>query len=178
MTLDEIYYELNGRINDFLAAQNIAARCIAFGINPSQQRARANTSRYPYFQTFYPANVSRPPHTTRDSKIITWFDFQMNYYAAAENEQYNVAALMVPYQKVMNAIQDTRVQIWRDIVSLQRIDGPVDIGYNAGSVKVSLATTFRLAAVCSYALDITPFVDSSVDSALAVIDGALSDEYD
>lgn len=178
MTLTEIYYELNGRVNDFLESERETARCFAFGINPAQQKDRATRPRYPYFQTHVPSNIDRPPHTTRDSKIITWFDLQMNYFAAPENEQYNAAALIALYEKVMNAIQDTRVQIWRDVASLQRIDGPVDIAYGAGSVRIAYATTFRLAAVCSYALDITPYVDSSVDSALAVVNGALSGEYD
>lgn len=178
MTLDELYYELIGKVNDFLTAQGDTVRCYAFGINPAQQKARADKPRYPYFQMHYPTNIDRPPHTKRESKIITWFDLQMNYFAAAENEQYNAAALTVAYNKVMNAIQDTRVQIWRDLASLQRITGPIDIGYNAGSVKVSFATTFRLAAVCSYALEITPYTDSSIDSALAVVNGALSGEYD
>lgn len=178
MTLDELYYELIGKVNDFLTARGDTVRCYAFGTNPAQQKARADKPRYPYFQMHYPTNIDRPPHTTRDSKIITWFDLQMNYYAAAENEQYNAAALTVAYNKVMNAIQDTRVQIWRDLVSLQRITGPVDIGYNAGSVKVSFATTFRLASICTYVLEIPPYVDSSVDSALAVVNGALSGEYD
>lgn len=178
MTLGEIYYALNTKVNQFLVAQGDDPRCYAFGINPAQQKARADRPRYPYFQTHFPTNIDRPPHATRDSNIITWFDFQMNYYAAAENEQYNAAALTVLYDKVMNAIQDTRIQIWRDLVSLQRITGPVDIGYNAGSVKVSFATTFRLASICTYVLEIPPYVDSSVDSALAVVNGALSGEYD
>ena len=178
MTLDEIYYELIGKVNDFLIAEGETARCLAFGINPAQQKPRGERPKYPYFQMHFPTNIDRPPHTTRDSKIITWFDLQMNYYAAAKNEQFNVAALTRLYHKVMNAIQDTRVQIWRDLASLQRITGPTDIAYREGSVKVSFATTFRLVAICSYVLEITPYVDSSVDSALAVVNGALSGEYD
>lgn len=178
MTLSQVYYALNTKVNRFLIAQGETARCFAFGINPAQQKPRTERPKYPYFQTHFPTNIDRPPHTTRDSKIITWFDLQMNFYAAPENEQYNAAALISLYDKVMNAIQDTRVQIWRDLVSLQRIDGPVDIAYGAGSVRIAYAATFRLAAVCSYVLDITPYVDSSVDSALAVVNGALSGEYD
>ena len=178
MTLSETYYELIGKVNDFLAAQDETARCVAFGINPAQQKPRTERPKYPYFQMHYPTNIDRPPHTTRDSKIITWFDLQMNFFATPENEQYNAAALISLYEKVMNAIQDTRVQIWRDVASLQRIDGPVDIAFDAGSVRIAYATTFRLAAVCSYALDVTPYVDSSVDSALAVVNAALIGEYD
>lgn len=177
MTLAQVYYELIGQINDFLAAQGETARCFAFGVNPAQQKARADRPKYPYFQAHFPTNIDRPPHTTRDSKIITWFDFQLNFYAAPENEQYDAAALISLYDKVMNAIQDTRVLIWRNVASIQKITGPVDTAFAGGSVKVSFATTFRLSAVCSYVLDVAPYVPSTVDSAIAVIDGALNNEY-
>lgn len=178
MTLGQVYYELNGRINDFLEAQGETARCYAFGINPAQQKATAEKPKYPYFQAHYPTNIDRPGYTKREHKIITWFDYQLNFYAAPENEQYNAAALISLYDKVLNGIQDTRVQIWRDVASIQKITGPVDIAYGAGSVRIAYATTFRLAAVCSYVLEIAPYVDSSIDSVTALIDGALSGEYD
>lgn len=178
MTLGQVYYALNEKVNQFLKAQGETARIYAFGINPAQQKLRTEKPNYPYFQSHFPTNIDRPPHTTRESKIITWFDFQINFYAAPENEQFNAAALLSLYDKVMNAIQDTRVQIWRDLVSIQRITGPVDIAYGAGSVRIAYATVFRLAAVCSYVLEVTPYIDSSVDSALAVVNGALSGEYD
>jgi len=178
MTLAEVYYELNGRVNDFLIAQGETARCVAFGINPQQQRSSVNRPKYPYFQSRYPTNVERPPHTTTDSKIITWYDYQLDFYAAPENEQYNAADLISLFDKVMNAIQDTRVQIWGDIASLVRITGPIDTAFAGGSVRIAYTTIFRLASVCSYVLNIPPYVESSVDSALAVIDGALNGEYD
>lgn len=178
MTLTEVYYALNSAVNVFLRTQGETARLYAFGINPQQQKRRDDKPTYPYFQSHYPTNIERPPHTTTDSKIITWFDYQVNFYAAPINEQYNAAALMSLFEKFMNGVQDTRAQIWRDVASLQRIIGPVDIATRGGSVQVAFATTFRLAAVCSYALDITPYVPSTVDSALAMVDAALSGEYD
>lgn len=178
MTLGQVYYALNTAVNQFLKSNGITARLYAFGINPQQQKAKADKATYPYFQSRFPTNVDRPPHTTRDSAIITWFDYQLDFYAAPENSQYNAAEMLEVFEKVMNAIQDTRIQIWRDIASLQKITGPIDTTYEGGSVKISLTTIFRLAAVCSYTLDITPYVESSIDSVMDVIDGALSGEYD
>lgn len=178
MTLAQVYYALNTAVNEFLKAQGETARLYAFGINPAQQKANTERPKYPYFQSHYPTNIERPPHTTRQSAVITWFDYQLNFYTAPENEQYDAAALITLYEKVMNAIQDTRVQIWRDVASLQRITGPVDTAFTGGSVKISFATVFRLAAVCSYVLEVPPYIPSSIDSVTAVINGALSGEYD
>lgn len=178
MTLGEVYYSLNTAVNQFLKSNGITARLYAFGINPQQQKGRESKATYPYFQSRYPTNVDRPPHTTRESAIITWFDYQLDFYAAPENEQYNAVELIALFEKVMNAIQDTRVQIWRDIASLVKITGPIDTTYEGGSVKMSFTTIFRLSAVCSYELTITPYVESSIDSVIDVIDGALSGEYD
>lgn len=178
MTLAQVYYALNTAVNQFLKEHGETARLYAFGINPAQQKARAEKPQYPYFQSHFPTNVDRPGYTAPEHKIPTWFDYQLNFYAAPENEQYNAAALISLFDKVMNGIQDTRIQIWRDIASVQRIIGPVDTAFEGGSIKVAFATTFRLMSICSYVLEIPPFVESSVDSAIAVIDGALSGEYD
>lgn len=176
MTLAEVYYAMNTAVNRLLKDQGETARLYAFGINPQQQKKRAQKPQYPYFQSRFPTNVERPPYTAIDRKVITWFDYQMDFYAAPENEQYNATALISLFDRVMNGIQDVRIQIWRDIVSLQKITGPIDTTFEGGNVKMSFATIFRVAAVCTYVLPIPPYVDSSIDSVVALINGALDSE--
>lgn len=108
MTLMQKYYGINAGLNAFLALKNIACPVIKYGIDPGAIKTRSKDQResvFPYLQT-YISNVRQVAWTTKQSGVLTDFDFQMSFFTAPSVETVNDERLFIPFELARIAFTD------------------------------------------------------------------------
>lgn len=169
MTLNEKYYAINTKINQYLKGKNISARVYKYGINPSLvKKDRVNTSevKYPYFQSSID-NKHPQPFTSRENGILMNFDYQLNYYTGPHSEFQNDTKYFWPFEVVANAMGDIALGLIWGIANILHVNGPYYFEQKSGQSVPQAVLVYNMQAVCSYEADIEPASEATnIDPAL------------
>lgn len=169
MTLNEKYYEINRRLNSYLLARGIKAPVYKYGVDIATLKTSAfdPSIKYPYFQSAIVGDVKQNSRTSRASGVMTYFDYQLNFFAGPRDEFQNDAAFFYPFEVAKNIFTDTTLQLFADLMSVVSTTGPYNWDIKSGQVMPSASIVYHIQTVCSYAAQNPPApVSTDIDSAV------------
>lgn len=171
MNISEKYYAMNTALNQGLQAQGQTARVYKYGTVP-------NLSKYPYFQSSYRV-TRRQPFASSESGVLTSFEYTLNFFTAAENDEDNDSALLNPYEIARELITSPESFIWRNIVNvLSHIETPEFI-FKGGLERIQRGLVFDCETVTTFVSTLHGSTEVPVDEVIETIEDILAaDEYD
>jgi len=167
MTIYEKYYAMNAAINTYMKGKGISSPVYKYGIVPKNQP-------YPYFQTTIRVTY-RQPHGTSQSGTLTNFEYTLNYFTAAKNENENDAALFIPYEVVREAIVSPNAPIWEGIANVYEHSETPEFSFKGGLEVLQKGLLFSCQAVVTHITE-DEYTMTDVDEAVAAATEDLSFE--
>lgn len=166
MTIAEKFYAMNKAIIDFLDGQNIDAAVYKYG------RVVENV-KYPYFQSDYKIKNGTQPFSSKQSGRYTEFDYFLNYFVAAKNENSNDAALFTTLEKVKEAIGNPYYLILQPVVSVLKIDDAPEFTFKGGREVLQRGLILSCRTVCGNVLSEVA-KQTTIENVVEVAEGALN----
>lgn len=153
MTLNEVYYEINRRLSQYLTAQGVNNTPLyQSGVDPAMLHAAAPSTEKAalnYLQTSI-TNIQTQSWTSRRAGTRTLFDFQLAFYTAKTDELKNRAALFYPFEIAKNAMSDVDVALLRGVATVMSTSATQEFAEIAGISSPRAVVIYRMIAVTSY----------------------------
>jgi len=171
MTINEVYQDINLKINNYLLGLDISCPVIKYGIDLTNLKIDKNNiieKTYPYIQTFI-KNIKEQAWTSNGSGIYTKFDYQLSFFTAPENEYSDDLKLFYPFEVVKNALSDVSLNLLGSTASITEKLGDHEFNMKSGQPVSSRIVVYKMIAVCSYVKAIPePGTATNIDSAIKV----------
>jgi len=164
MTIAEKYYAMNGAIKAFLRSQNITAGIYKYG------RVVQGVA-YPYFQSDYRVKDAQP-FPSKQSGTYTEFDYFLNYFVAAKNEDKNDAALFTTFEMVKEAIGNPYWIILQPIASVLKISHAPEFSFKGGVEVLQRGLILSCRTVCGSVLSETA-KQTTIENVVEVVEASL-----
>lgn len=165
MTIAEKYYAMNAAIKSFLVDQDIDAGIYKYG-------RVVEGVKYPYFQSDYRVTNAQP-FPSKQSATYTEFDYFLNYFTAAKNENPNDAALFTTFEKVKEAIGNPYYLILQPIASVLRIEHTPEFHWKGGREVLQRGLILSCRTVCGNVLSEVA-KQTTIENVVEVAEGALN----
>lgn len=164
MTIAEKFYAMNAAVQTFLNAQANGVKIYKYGRRP-------DAVRYPYFQSEYRVTTAQP-FPTNESGRYTEFEYQLNYFTAAKNEDDNDAALFTVFEKVREGIGNPNYLILNPVAQVLKMTDAPEFRYKGGLEVIQRGLIIACRTVCSNVLSDNTTA-ATIDNAVAVAAGEL-----
>lgn len=165
MTIIEKYYAMNTALNQALASRGIMARVYKYGTVPKG-------AAYPYFQSTYRVTY-RQPYASSVSGVLTDFEYMLNFFTAAPNDEANDAALFESYEIARELITSPESAIWNSIATVLSHDETPEFNYKGGLEVLQRGLVFACQTVTSFASRIHGGKEVTVDNVVDTIKKSL-----
>lgn len=168
MTIIEKYYAMNTALNVALAAGGSgrpAARVYKYGAVPKG-------TPYPYFQSAYRVTY-RQPFASSVSGVLTDFEYMLNFFTAAPNDEANDAALFEPYEIARELITSPESAIWNDIATVLSHDETPEFKFKGGLEVLQRGLVFACQTVTSFVSTIHGGTEIDIDNIVDAIEHSL-----
>lgn len=171
------YYGINGALGAYLQAQSIACPIIKYGVDPATlkdaSKDQAGTSVFPFLRSHI-SNVRQQAWTSKESGILTEFDFQLSFFTAPPDPALNDTAYWLPFEVANIGLTDISRQVltrtdgttWADILDLKY---HYEFEVRTGSPSPAAFVLARMRAVCGYAAQAgiaDPTISTDLDNAI------------
>lgn len=171
MTINEVYQDINLKINNYLTGMNIECPVIQYGVDPANLKTDKRNivaKTYPYFQSSI-NNIKEQAWTSNSSGIYTKFDYQLSFFTAPENEYSDDLKLFYPFEVVKNALSDVKLNLLKSTASITGKLWDFDFKMKSGQPVPAGVVIYKMIAVCSYVEAIPePGGATNIDSAINV----------
>jgi hypothetical protein len=168
MTIIEKYYAMNTALNVALTDQDVTARVYKYGAVPKG-------ASYPYFQSTYRVTY-RQPFASSVSGVLTDFEYMLNFFTAAPNDESNDAVLFEPYEIARELITSPESFIWNDIATVFSHDETPEFKFKGGLEVLMRGLVFSCQTVTSFVSTIHGGEEIIVDEVVETIKESL--EYE
>jgi len=171
MTIIEKYYAMNKALNQALAAGGSGvspARVYKYGAVPKG-------ASYPYFQSAYRVTY-RQPFASSVSGVLTDFEYTLNFFTAAPNDEANDAALFEPYEIARELITSPESFIWNGIATILSHDETPEFKFKGGLEVLQRGLVFACQTVTTFVSSIHGGEEITVDEVVDTIEKSL--EYE
>ena len=171
MTIIEKYYAMNKALNQALAAGGSGvtpARVCKYGAVPKG-------ATYPYFQSTYRV-TRRQPYASSVSGVLTDFEYTLNFFTAAPNDEANDAKLFEPYEIARELITSPESAIWNSIATVFSHDETPDFNFKGGLEVLMRGLVFACQTVTTFVSSIHGGKEVDVDNVVDTIEKSL--EYE
>ncbi len=170
MTIIEKYYAMNKALNQALAAggSGPAVRVYKYGAVPKG-------ATYPYFQSAYRV-TRRQPYASSVSGVLTDFEYILNFFTAAPNDEANDAALFEPYEMARELITSPESFIWDGIATVLSHDETPEFNFKGGLEVLQRGLVFACQTVTTFVSSIHGGEEITVDNVVDTIEKSL--EYE
>lgn len=169
-TIKGVYYALNTAIIAYLESNYIDCPLYKYGIDPATLSDNHNSEgiKYPYLQTFY-MNVKQNSRTTKESGILTDFDYQISFFTSINDETANDETAFIPFEFVKNILSDVDLNLFGDIASVLSMQEATDFKMKSAMPVPSIVLICKMRTVCAYVID-TPdsTISTDLESAISV----------
>jgi len=168
LTITEKYYAMNNALNIALKAAGITARVYKYGVVPKD-------NSYPYFQSS-PRVTYRQPYAKESTGVYTEFEYILNFFTAAANDEVNDADLFIPYEAARELITSPDIFIWSGIADvLQHTETP-QFNFKGGLEVLQRGLVFECQTVTTFVLALHGGTEVSIDNVVDTIKNSLSEE--
>lgn len=170
MTIIEKYYAMNTALNVALAAggSGPSVRVYKYGAVPKG-------ASYPYFQSTYRVTY-RQPYASSVSGVLTNFEYTLNFYTAAPNDEANDAALFEPYEIARELITSPESFIWTGIATVLSHDETPEFKFHGGLEVLQRGLVFTCQTVTTFVSSVHGGEEVTVDEVADTIEKSL--EYE
>jgi len=171
LTIIEKYYAMNKALNQALAAGGSGvspARVYKYGTVPKG-------ARYPYFQSTYRVTY-RQPFASSTSGVLTDFEYTLNFFTAAPNDEANDAKLFEPYEIARELITSPESFIWDGIATILAHDETPEFKFYGGLEVLQRGPVFACQTVTTFVSSIHGGEEITVDNVVDTIEKSL--EYE
>jgi hypothetical protein len=171
MTIIEKYYAMNKALNQALAAGGSGtapARVYKYGVVPKHVT-------YPYFQSAYRVTY-RQPFASSVSGVLTDFEYILNFFTAAPNDEGNDAKLFEPYEIARELITSPESFIWTGIATILSHDETPEFSFKGGLEVLQRGLVFACQTVTTFVSSIHGGEEITVDNVVDTIEKSL--EYE
>jgi hypothetical protein len=168
MTIDEKYYAMNKALNVALKAAAVNARVHKYGKVPKD-------TAYPYFQSSYRVTY-RQPFGKETTGVLTDFEYILNFFTAAENDEANDADLFIPYEAARELITSPDIFIWSGIANVLRHTETPQFNFKGGLEVLQRGLVFECQAVTTFVLALHGGTGVSIENVVETIKNSLSEE--
>lgn len=170
MTIIEKYYAMNKALNKALAAggSGPAVRVYKYGTVPKG-------ATYPYFQSTYRVTY-RQPYASSVSGVLTDFEYILNFFTAAPNDEANDAALFEPYEIARELITSPESFIWTGIATVLSHDETPEFNFKGGLEVLMRGLVFTCQTVTTFVSSLHGGEEITVDEVVDTIEKSL--EYE
>ena len=170
MTIIEKYYAMNAALNKALAAggSGLSVRVYKYGAVPKG-------ASYPYFQSTYRV-THRQPFASSISGVLTDFEYTLNFFTAAPNDEINDAALFEPYEIARELITSPESFIWSGIATVLSHAETPDFKFHGGLEVLQRGLVFACQTVTTFVSSISGGEEVTVDEVVDTIEKSL--EYE
>jgi hypothetical protein len=167
MTIIEKYYAMNKALNQALAATGSgpAVRVYKYGTVPKG-------ATYPYFQSSYRVTY-RQPFASSVSGVLTDFEYTLNFFTAAPNDEANDAKLFEPYEMARELITSPESAIWNSIATIFSHDETPEFNFKGGLEVLMRGLVFACQTVTSFVSTIHGGEEITVDNVVDTIKESL-----
>ena len=165
MTIIEKYYAMNTALNQALVNRGIAARVYKYGAVPKG-------ATYPYFQSTYRVTY-RQPYASSVSGVLTDFEYTLNFFTAAPNDESNDAALFEPYEIARELITSPESAIWNSIATVLSHDETPEFKFHGGLEVLMRGLVFACQTVTTFVSAIHGGEEVTVDNIIDTIKKSL-----
>lgn len=171
MTINEVYQDINLKINNYLTGLNISCPVIKYGIDPANLKTDKNNivaKTYPYIQAFI-NNIKEQAWASNGSGIYTKFDYQLSFFTAPEDEYSDDLKLYYPFEVVKNALSDVNLNLLGSTASITEKLGDHEFNMKSGQPVSSRIVIYKMIAVCSYVKTIPEVGNATnIDAAISI----------
>ena len=170
MTIIEKYYAMNKALNRALAATGSgpAVRVYKYGAVPKN-------ATYPYFQSAYRV-TRRQPFASSVSGVLTDFEYILNFFTAAPNDEANDAKLFEPYEIARELITSPESFIWDGIATILSHDETPEFNFKGGLEVLMRGLVFACQAVTTFVSSLHGGEEVTVDNVVDTIEHSLNYE--
>ena len=170
MTIIEKYYAMNKALNQALAAggSGPAVRVYKYGAVPKG-------ATYPYFQSTYRV-TRRQPYASSVSGVLVDFEYTLNFFTAAPNDEANDAALFEPYEIARELITSPESFIWDGIATVLSHDETPEFNFKGGLEVLQRGLVFACQTVTTFVSSLHGGEEVVVDEVIETIKESL--EYE
>lgn len=168
MTIIEKYYAMNKALNVALAANSVTARVYKYGTVPKG-------ATYPYFQSAYRV-TRRQPFPSSVSGVLTDFEYILNFFTAAPNDEVNDSVLFEPYEIARELITSPESFIWNRIASVLSHDETPEFKVKGGLEVLQRGLVFACQTVTSFVSHMHGGEEVTVDNVVDTIEKSLTYE--
>jgi len=163
MTIIEKYYAMNKALNQALAAggSGSSARVYKYGTVPKG-------ATYPYFQSTYRV-TRRQPFASSVSGVLTDFEYTLNFFTAAPNDEANDAKLFEPYEMARELITSPESAIWNSIATVLSHDETPEFNFKGGLEVLMRGLVFACQTVTTFVSAIHGGEEITVDNVVETI---------
>jgi hypothetical protein len=170
MTIIEKYYAMNKALNQALAAggSGPAARVYKYGTVPKG-------ASYPYFQSAYRV-TRRQPFASSVSGVLIDFEYTLNFFTAAPNDEANDAKLFEPYEIARELITSPESFIWDGIATVLSHDETPEFNFKGGLEVLMRGLIFVCQTVTTFVSSLHGGEEITVDNVVDTIEKSL--EYE
>jgi len=165
MTIIEKYYAMNTALNKALAAQSVAARVYKYGTVPKG-------ASYPYFQSAYRVTY-RQPFASSISGVLTDFEYILNFFTAAPDDESNDVKLFEAYEIARELITSPESFIWNGIATVLSHDETPDFKFRGGLEVLQRGLVFACQTVTTFVSSIHGGEEITVDNVIDTIEHSL-----
>jgi len=168
----QTYFAINTALGAYLTAQGVKA-CPIYqaGVDPATLKdnpLNTTANRYPYIQTWL-GNVKQQSWTSRESGVLTDFDFQLSFFTSPKNEFENTEKYFYPFEVAKNGLSDIKENILLGIATIKTTEGPFGFEMKSGQGVPSSAMLYRMRTVCAYAAVVPPAtLSTDLDDAISI----------
>lgn len=164
MTIAQKYYAMNAAIQAFLVSEDETAKIYKYG-------RVVQGVRYPYFQSTYRVRDAQP-FPSKQSGTYTDFDYFLNYFVAAKNEDSNDALLFTTFEKVKEAIGNPYYLILQPVASVLKIAHAPEFTFKGGLEVLQRGLILTCRTVCGNVLSEIA-KQTTIENVVEVAEGAL-----
>ena len=168
MTIIEKYYAMNKALNQALAAGGSGptpARVYKYGTVPKG-------ATYPYFQSAYRV-TRRQPYASSMSGVLTDFEYILNFFTAAPNDEVNDAKLFEPYEIARELITSPESFIWDGIATVLSHDETPEFKFHGGLEVLQRGLVFSCQTVTTFVSSIHGGTEIDIDNVADAIEKSL-----
>ena len=165
MTINEKYYAMNAALNKALQAQGLTARVYKYGTVPKG-------AAYPYFQSIYRV-TRRQPYGSSVSGVLTDFEYSLNFFTAAANDEGNDAALFEPYEIARELITSPESFIWKNIANILGHEETPEFHFKGGLEVLQRGLVIACQTVTTFVSTIHGGEEVTVDEVADTIEKSL-----
>lgn len=166
MTIIEKYYAMNAALNQALrAGSGPATRVYKYGTVPKG-------ATYPYFQSTYRV-TRRQPYASSVSGVLTDFEYMLNFFTAAPNDEVNDAKLFEPYEIARELITSPESFIWDGIATILSHDETPEFKMAGGLEVLQRGLVFACQTVTTFVSSLHGGEEVTVDHVVETIKESL-----